>query len=94
MRFASSIFFVAALTALAPSTQAMDPRFKDANGDLVADTPTKASELIDPATLVFAYTPVEDPAVYAKIWDGFIIHLSKTTGKKVQFFRFKVMLPN
>jgi phosphonate transport system substrate-binding protein len=29
---------------------------------------------------------VEDPAVYAKVWDGFIAHLSKVTGKKVQFF--------
>jgi len=64
----------------------MDPRFKDLNGDMVADAPTKASEFIDPATLIFAYTPVEDPAVYAKIWDGFIEHLAKTTGKKVQFF--------
>jgi phosphonate transport system substrate-binding protein len=68
------------------AAHAMDPRFKDANGDLVADVPTMASELIDPDTLVFAYTPVEDPAVYAKVWDGFIAHLAKTTGKKVQFF--------
>jgi phosphonate transport system substrate-binding protein len=68
------------------STHAMDPRFKDANGDLVPDTPTNAAELIDPATLVFSYTPVEDPAVYAKVWDSFVQHLAKTTGKKVQFF--------
>ena len=86
MRLALSVFFVAALTTLAPATQAMDPRFKDLNGDMVADAPTNASEFIDPATLIFAYTPVEDPAVYAKIWDGFIEHLAKTTGKKVQFF--------
>jgi phosphonate transport system substrate-binding protein len=64
----------------------MDARFKDTNGDLVADAPIKASEFVDPATLVFAYTPVEDPAVYAKVWDSFIAHLAKTTGKKVQFF--------
>ena len=37
-------------------------------------------------TLIFAYTPVEDPAVYAKVWDGFLKHLEKTTGKRVQFF--------
>jgi len=41
---------------------------------------------IDPSTLVFAYTPVEDPAVYAKVWDGFIQHMAEVTGKKVQFF--------
>ena len=33
-----------------------------------------------------AYTPVEDPAVYAKVWDGFIKHMEKVTGKRVQFF--------
>ena len=41
----------------------LDTRYCDANGDLIADTPTDASELVDPDTLIFAYTPVEDPAV-------------------------------
>ncbi|HJO85959.1 MAG TPA: phosphate/phosphite/phosphonate ABC transporter substrate-binding protein, partial [Rhodospirillales bacterium] len=41
----------------------LDKRFCDANGDLVADTPTDASKLLNPSTLVFSYTPVEDPAV-------------------------------
>ena len=72
--------------ALAGPTLAMDARFKDANGDMVADAPTDAKQWIDPATLVFAYTPVEDPAVYAPVWAPFLDHLSKVTGKKVQFF--------
>ena len=63
----------------------MDPRYADADADLVADAPAAAA-LIDPPTLVFAYTPVEDPAVYAKVWEGFIQHLSAATGKRVQFF--------
>lgn len=74
------------LLTTAPFAFAMDARFKDTNGDLVADSPTNAKDWVDPATLVFAYTPVEDPAVYAKVWDGFIKHMEKTTGKKVQFF--------
>ena len=41
---------------------------------------------VDPPTLIFAYTPVEDPAVYAKVWDGFLQHLKSVTGKRVQFF--------
>lgn len=65
---------------------AMDPRFTDANGDMVADAPTDPKQWIDPATLVFAYTPVEDPAVYAPVWAPFLDHLSKVTGKRVQFF--------
>ncbi|RMX04863.1 phosphate/phosphite/phosphonate ABC transporter substrate-binding protein [Corticibacter populi] len=72
--------------ALASTAQALDPRYTDANGDLVADAPTDAAQWIDPATIVFAYTPVEDPAVYAKVWDGFLQHLAQVTGKKVQFF--------
>ncbi|MEQ5871679.1 phosphate/phosphite/phosphonate ABC transporter substrate-binding protein [Sagittula sp. NFXS13] len=65
---------------------ALDVQYCDANGDLVADTPTDPAELNDPDTLVFAYTPVEDPAVYADIWEPFIEHLSEVTGKDVQFF--------
>lgn len=47
---------------------------------------TDPKDWIDPPTLVFSYTPVEDPAVYAKVWDGFIQHMAEVTGKKVQFF--------
>jgi phosphonate transport system substrate-binding protein len=65
---------------------ALDARFQDANGDLVADAPTDPADWIDPDTLVFAYTPVEDPAVYAEVWSEFLAHLEQTTGKQVQFF--------
>lgn len=71
---------------------ALDMQYCDANGDLVADTPTDPAELSDPDTLVFAYTPVEDPAVYADIWEPFIEHLSEVTGKDVQFFASAVKL--
>lgn len=78
----------AALAALATFTgSAMDARYADADGDLVADTPANPAARVDPSTLVFAYTPVEDPAVYAKVWDGFIQHLARATGKRVQFFQ-------
>lgn len=64
----------------------LDPRFTDADGDMVADAPTDPAEQLDPDTLIFAYTPVEDPAVYAEVWKGFLDHLAATTGKEVQFF--------
>lgn len=62
------------------------PRFTDADGDMVADAPTDPAQWVDPNTLVFAYTPVEDPAVYAQVWDGFLKHMEAVTGKRVQFF--------
>ncbi len=64
----------------------LDAAYCDRDGDLVADAPTDAKQLVDPPTLIFAYTPVEDPAVYAKVWDGFVKHMEKATGKKVVFF--------
>ena len=64
----------------------LDERFCDRDGDLTADTPTDPSQQIDPDTLIFAYTPVEDPAVYKAVWAGFLNHMAKVTGKKVVFF--------
>jgi phosphonate transport system substrate-binding protein len=64
----------------------LDSRYQDNDGDMIADIPTDPSEQIDPSTLIFAYTPVEDPAVYAEVWKGFLDHLSEVTGKPVQFF--------
>jgi phosphonate transport system substrate-binding protein len=64
----------------------LDKAYCDRNGDLTADTPTDPKKIVNPPTLIFSYTPVEDPAVYQKVWDGFIKHLEKTTGKKVVFF--------
>lgn len=81
---------MAALAAMlgfgAAPAAALDSRFTDANGDMVADAPTDPKQWVDPATLVFAYTPVEDPEVYRKVWDEFLAHLSKVTGKRVVFF--------
>jgi phosphonate transport system substrate-binding protein len=83
--WSQSLSFVLALL-IGGAAHAMDPRYTDADGDLVADTPTDPKAWVDPDVLIFAYTPVEDPAVYAKVWDGFLKHMEKVTGKKVQFF--------
>ena len=64
----------------------LDKAYCDRDGDLVADAPTDPKQLVNPQTLIFSYTPVEDPAVYQKAWDGFVKHLEKTTGKRVVFF--------
>ncbi|MDB9372966.1 phosphate/phosphite/phosphonate ABC transporter substrate-binding protein [Nodularia sphaerocarpa] len=64
----------------------LDVKFCDRTGDLVADPPTNPAEFVNPDTLVFAYTPLENPASYKEIWAEFIAHLEKVTGKKVSFF--------
>jgi len=82
---ASAVAGLFAAASLAASAD-LSPRYTDSDGDMVADIPSDASGLVDPSTLVFAYTPVEDPAVYADVWSDFLDHLSNTTGKRVQFF--------
>jgi phosphonate transport system substrate-binding protein len=84
-------FGLAAALAAAPFAGALaafdlDPRYVDDDGDMIADIPTEASEWVDPPTLIFAYTPVEDPAVYADVWADFLAHMEGITGKPVQFF--------
>lgn len=92
LRVLFALVFAFALAAL-PSAAAQDcPRgqlaepFCDEDGDMVADAPTDPSQWLDPSTLVFAYTPVEDPALYQDVWAEFVAHLEEVTGRRVQFF--------
>jgi phosphonate transport system substrate-binding protein len=86
----TALFLLFGLTAMASaacsSRGTLDDRYCDENGDLIADAPSDASKWMDPDTLVFAYTPVEDPAVYKEAWKDFLDYLTAKTGKKVLFF--------
>jgi len=64
----------------------LDLRYCDRDGDLLADPPSEPRQLLDPARLIFTYTPVEDPALYQGIWAEFIDHLSTVTGRPVTYF--------
>jgi len=79
--FTACLFAASAVAAFE-----LDSRYNDEDGDLLADVPSDPAALTDPGTLIFAYTPVEDPAVYAEAWSDFLDHLAEATGKKVQFF--------
>jgi len=64
----------------------LDDRYCDVDGDMIADIPTDESQWVDPETLIFTYTPVEDPAVYKTVWEEFLEHMEAKTGKKTVFF--------
>ncbi len=64
----------------------LDTNYCDRDGDLVADSPTDPAKWKDPSTLVWAYTPVEDPAVYANVFKPFTNHLEACTGKKTVYY--------
>ncbi len=82
---ASTALFALAATAPASAFELGD-RYEDKDGDLIADIPSDPSEQIDPDTLIFAYTPVEDPSVYRDVFSEFLDHMAEVTGKQVQFF--------
>lgn len=69
-----------------PNRGDLDARFCDENGDLIADLPKDPKQWQNPATLIFSYTPVEDPAVYENVFGEFMAHLAKVTGKRVRWF--------
>lgn len=64
----------------------LDPRYCDRNGDLVADPSADPRRQLDPERLIFAYTPVEDPAQFRGVWAGFLAHLEKAVSREVLFF--------
>lgn len=64
----------------------LDPMYCDENGDLTADPPKDQKKWKNPSTLVFTYTPVEDPAVYKQAFADFQDYLAKATGKKVVYY--------
>ena len=65
----------------------LDQMYCDANKDMVADVPADSKKWKNPSTIVFTYTPVEDPAVYENIFKPFTTHLSKCLDKKVVFYQ-------
>src|SRR5688500_2707872 len=64
----------------------LDQRYCDEDGDLVADRPRDQKAWQNPSSLVFSYTPVEDPAVYENVFADFMAHLAKVTGKRIRWF--------
>jgi phosphonate transport system substrate-binding protein len=64
----------------------LDTLYCDENNDLVADVPSDPKKLKDPSTIVFAYTPVEDPAVYQNVFKPFTDFLAQCTGKRVVYY--------
>ena len=93
----AAMVFLFALTLLAmnssPAVAAdcknrgdLDARYCDDNGDLVADTPKDAGNWLDPDTLVFSYTPVEDPSVYENVFTEFMAYMAEKTGKRVKWY--------
>ncbi len=85
-----SVGAIFSTNALAQDTCAnrgqLDTIYCDANNDMVADVPTDPAKQRDPSTLVFAWSPTENPAVYKSIYEPIMASLQTCTGKKIAFF--------
>jgi phosphonate transport system substrate-binding protein len=69
-----------------PNRGILDTIYCDADGDLVADTPKDPAKQKDPSTLIFAYSPVENPAVYQAVFQPLMDHLAQCTAKRVVYY--------
>ncbi len=72
-----------------PVTNRLDPRFTDADADLVADAPTDPAKQIDPEALAFCYiaggSATDESDDERERWRPLMNHLSKVTGKRVEY---------
>jgi len=64
----------------------LDSRFCDENRDLLADTPADSSQWLNPSTLIFSYTAVEDPSVYENVFSELMDYIAMKTGKQVKWY--------
>jgi phosphonate transport system substrate-binding protein len=69
-----------------PSRGQLDTIYCDADGDLVADVPQDPTKQKDPSALIFAYSPSENPAVYAHVFQPLLDHLGQCTGKRMIYY--------
>ena len=65
---------------------ALDPRYTDANGDLVADPPANPAQRFDPAALTFSY--VDDSPAFKDAFVDVLTALSKATGRPVTYVTY------
>lgn len=75
------------MTGLArPVTNKLSSEYVDSNGDLVADVPSDAANILDPGEILFSYVASDENANNAAVFAPLVDALSKATGKPVRFW--------
>ncbi len=62
----------------------LDVNYCDENHDLVADLPKSPSKIRDPAELIFSYSPIEEPMMFAKVWRPFADYLEQCVHRPIK----------
>jgi phosphonate transport system substrate-binding protein len=63
----------------------LDANYCDENRDLIADAPTNSSKFKDPRELIFSYSPIEEPMMFAKVWRPFADYLGQCIRRPIKF---------
>jgi phosphonate transport system substrate-binding protein len=71
-----------------PIQNRLADRYEDADGDLVADPPKNAKDVLDPDVLTFSFVAGEHAEEEGKDWKTFCDELGKATGKQVKYVPF------
>ena len=66
--------------------EAFEERDEPVYGNPVQEPPEDEDEWIDPDTLIFSLTPIEDPGIYEDLTDPIMDTLAEETGKEVEYF--------
>lgn len=88
MRFLLVLLIILVSAPASAAEFKLDARYSDVDKDLVADIPLAVKDFRDPASLTFGYPPLDDTALMAIAWAGFLKHLEKVTGKQVVYESF------
>jgi phosphonate transport system substrate-binding protein len=71
-----------------PIQNRLADRYSDDDGDLVADPPKNAKDLLDPDVLTFSYIAGDRAEDEGKDWKTWCDELAKATGKQVKYLPF------
>ena len=63
----------------------LDAAYCDENRDLVADSPKSPDKIKNPSELIFSYSPIEEPMMFAKVWRPFADFLGQCLHKPIKF---------
>ena len=70
------------------SSDHLNQKYTDADGDLVADPPKDEKELLDPETIKFSYVASSDSEDEETTWKEFLAALSEKLGKPVELVTY------
>ncbi|MBI2826489.1 MAG: PhnD/SsuA/transferrin family substrate-binding protein [Planctomycetia bacterium] len=68
---------------LQPARKRLAPEYSDKDGGFLADPPVDPRQWFDPDTLVLAYYKDAEVETQPVDWEGFQVHLSQATGRKI-----------